>query len=73
MPPGDSMLRFALHRQGLNSQVATRCYGMSRRGSLPNSVALGDRTTVRTLSPSTDTRKGLLPALNNQVSTLGVR
>jgi hypothetical protein len=31
--PGGNMLRFALHRQGQNSQVSTRCHGIACRGS----------------------------------------
>jgi hypothetical protein len=70
------MLRFALHRQGQNSQVCTRCHAIPCRGSLlvlPNSVGLGYRPTVRLLPPSTNRRKGFLPALNDRVPTLGVR
>ena len=65
------MLRFALHRQGQNSQVSTRCHGMPCRGSLlvlPNSVGLGYRPTGLNLQPSTDSRKGFLPALHDRVS-----
>jgi hypothetical protein len=68
------VLRFALHRQGQNSQVSTRCHGMPCRGLtlvLPNSAGLGYRPTGLNVSPSTDWRKGFLPALNGQVSTLG--
>ena len=70
------MLRFAPHRQGQNSQVATRCHGMPCRGSLlvlPNSVGLGYRPTGLNVQPSTDRQKGFLPALNDRVSTPGVR
>ena len=70
------MLRFALHGQGQNSQVSTRCHGMSCRGLervLPSSAGLGYRPTACNVEPSTDRRKGFLPALNDRVSTLGVR
>src|ERR1035437_2445949 len=74
--PGGNVLRFALHRQGQNSQVSTRCHAMPCRGSLlvlPNSVRLGYRRAGLNVQPSTDRRKGFLPALNDWVSTLGVR
>ena len=74
--PGGSMLRFALHRQGQNSQVSRRCHGMSCRGLtlvLPSSVGLGYRPTGLNVTPSTDRRKGFLPAQNGRVSTQGVR
>jgi hypothetical protein len=70
------MLRFALGRQGQNSHVSTRCRGMGCRGSLlalQGDVGFGSRATVLPLSPSTDSRKGFLPAPNDRVSTLGVR
>ena len=72
--PEGNVLRFALHRQGQNSQVSTRCHGMPCRGSLlvlPNSAELGYRPTDLNVSPSTDRRKGFLPARNDRVSTLG--
>jgi hypothetical protein len=65
------VLRFALHRQGQNSQVSTRCHGMPCRSSLLvllNSVGLGYRPTGLNVQPSTDRRKGFLPALNDRVS-----
>src|SRR5664280_2352869 len=71
--PGGNVLRFALHRQGQNSQVSTRCHGIACRSSLlvlPNSVGLGYRPTGLNVQPSTDRRKGFLPALNDRVSTL---
>src|SRR5450631_580844 len=73
--PGGNVLRFTLHRQGQNSQVSTRCHGMPCRGSLqlPNSAELGYRPTGSNLQPSTDRRNGFLPALNERVSTLGIR
>ena len=74
--PGGNVLRFALHRQGQNSQVSTRCHAMPCRGSLlvlPNSVGLGYRRAGLNVQPSTDRRKGFLPALHDRVSTLGVR
>ena len=70
------MLRFALHRQGQNCQVAARWRAMGWRGSLlsaPNSVGLGYRPTGLNPHPSTDRRKGFLPARNGRVCTLGVR
>ena len=70
------MLRFALHRQGQNSQVSTRCHAMACRGSLlvlPNSVGLGYRRAGLNVQPSTDRRKGFLPALGDRVSTLAIR
>jgi hypothetical protein len=68
------VLRFALHRQGQNSQVSTRWHVMPCRGLtlvLPNSAGLGYRPTELNVQPSTDRRKGFLPALNGRVSTLG--
>ena len=68
------MTRFALHRQGRNSHDSTRWYGMPCRGLmlvLPNSAGLDYRPTDRNVSPSTDRRKGLLPAPGDRVSTLG--
>ena len=68
------MLRFALHRQGQNSQVSTRCHAMACRGSvlvLPDSAGLDSRPTGLNVRPSTDRRKGFLPALKGPVSTLG--
>jgi MFS family permease len=73
--PEGSMLRFALHRQGQNSQVSTRCHGMSLRGLTlvqPSSVGLGYRPTGLNVRPSTDRRKRFLPAMNGRVSTIGV-
>jgi hypothetical protein len=70
------MLRFALHGQGQNSQVSTRCHGMPCRGSLRFlqlkaqqvwlSPARAERTTLHRQP------EGFLPALNDRVSTLGV-
>src|ERR1019366_5125066 len=74
--PEGNVLRFALHRQDQNSQVSTRCHGMPCRSSLqvlPNSVGLGYRPTRLNVNPSTDRRKGFLPALHDRVFTLGVR
>ena len=68
------MLRFALHGQGQNSHVCTRWHGMACRGLtlvLPNSARLGYRPTDLNGTPSTDSRKGFLPARNDRVSTLG--
>jgi hypothetical protein len=70
--PEGNVLRFALHRQGQNSQVSARCHAMPCRGSLlvlPNSVGLGYRPTGLNVQPSTDRRNGFLPALNDRVST----
>jgi hypothetical protein len=68
------MLRFALHRQGQNSHVSTRCHPMACRSLtrvLPNSAGLGYRPTDLNISASTGRPKGLLPALRDRVSTLG--
>jgi len=68
------MLRFALHRQGQSSQVSTRCHAMAFRGLtlvLPSSAGFGYRPTGLNVRPSTDRRKGFLPALKGPVSTLG--
>jgi hypothetical protein len=54
------MLRFALHRQGQNSQVSTRCHGMPCRGLtlvLLHSAGLGYRPTDLNICPSTDRQK----------------
>ena len=68
------MLRFALHAQGQNSQVSTRCHGMPRHGSLPvlqlkSHSSLGYRLQDLNVQRPTDSRSGLLPALNDRVST----
>jgi len=68
------MLRLALHRQGQNSQVSTRCHGMPCRG-----LTLVTAKQCRAwLSPNRPERicfhrqaEGFLPARNDQVSTLG--
>jgi len=68
------MLRFALHRQGQNSHVSRRWHGMACRGLtlvLLNSAGFGHRPTDLNISPSTDRRRGFLPARNDRVSTLG--
>jgi len=65
---------FALHRHGQDSHVCTRCHAMAARGLTlvpPNSAGLGYRPTDLNLSPSTDRRRGFLPARNDRVSTLG--
>jgi hypothetical protein len=57
--------RFALHRQGQNSQVSTRCHDMPCRGVervLPNSAGLGYRPAGLNVQPSTDSGKGLFRA-----------
>ena len=71
------MLRFALDRQGQNSQVCARSHAMACRGSRPvlqlkKHNGFGYRRPELNLQPSTEARKGFLPALGNQVSTLGV-
>jgi hypothetical protein len=66
--------RFALHRQGQNSHVFTHCQAMPGRGLtlvLPHRAGRGYRPTDLNVSPSTDGRQGLLPALGNRVSALG--
>jgi hypothetical protein len=45
-----------------------RCSGLNL--VLPNRVGLGYRPTGLNAQPSTDRRKGFLPALNDRVSTL---
>jgi hypothetical protein len=68
--------RFALHRQGQDSQVAARGRAMGWRGSLlvlPNSAGLGYHPTGLNPQPSTDRRKGFLAVRNDRVCTLGVR
>ena len=68
------MSRFALHRQGQNSHVCTRCRAMACHGSLlvlPHRGRLGYRPTERNVSPSAIRSKGLLPARSKRVATLG--
>ena len=69
------MLRFALHRQGQNSHVGTRWHALDCRGvtlALPSSAGLGYRPTDLNVQPSTDRRKGFLPARNdNRAATRG--
>ena len=68
------MSRFALHRQGQNSHVCTCWAGMACRGSTlvrPQRAGLDDCPTDLKASPSTDRRKGFLPARNDRVFTLG--
>ena len=72
--PGGTVSRFALHRQGQSSHVCTRWRAMACRGSLlvlPHRAGLGYRPTERDVSPSTDRRKGFLPALSDGVCTSG--
>jgi hypothetical protein len=71
------MLRFALHGQGQSSQGSTRCHGMPCRGSLPvlqpkKHNRFGYRLSDLNVRPSTDRPRGLLPPLNDRVSTRGV-
>jgi len=66
--------RFALHRQGQNSQASTRCHGMPCRSLtlvVPYSAGLGYRPTDLNVSSSTDRAKGFLPARNDRVCILG--
>ena len=63
------MCRFALDRQGQNSHVSTRCHAMAGRGSRTywsdnraRRTGLGYCPTGTNVLPSTDTRKGYLPA-----------
>ena len=72
------MLRFALHRQGQNSQVSTRCHRMPCRGShnywstnRARTTGLGYRPTGSNVQPSTYSRTVFLPARSDRVSTLG--
>jgi len=68
------VLRFALHGPGKNSHVSRCWQGMACRGS----TLVGPYSARAWLSPYrpehpafTDRRKGLLPALNDRVSTRG--
>ena len=72
------MCRFALHRQGQNSHVCTRWHAMACRGShnfwsnnRARTTGLGYRPTGSNVNPSTDRRKGFLPARSDRVSTVG--
>jgi hypothetical protein len=70
------MLRFTLDRQGQSSQVSTRGHAMACRGSRPvlqlkKHDRFGYRRPELNLQPSTDSRKGFLPALGDEVCTLG--
>jgi len=72
------MVRFALHRQGQNSYVCTRCHAMACRGSRntwsdnrARTTGPGYRPTGSNAPPSTDRRTGFLPARSDWVSTLG--
>ena len=74
--PGGNVRRFALHRQGHNSQVPARWQASPWRGSLlvpPNSLGPGYRRAGLNATPSTDRRKGFLSALPERVCTLGAR
>ena len=69
-------MRFALHRQGQNRQVCTRgralgCRGSLRVPQLKGHNGFGYRLPELNVHPSTDGRKGFLPALNDRVYTLG--
>jgi hypothetical protein len=66
--------RFALHRQGQNSQVCPRWHGRPCHALvLPKRAGLGYRRAGLKAQPSTDRRKRFLPAGSDQVFTLGVR
>jgi hypothetical protein len=65
---------FALHRQGQGSQVCTRSHAMTYLGPalvLPERLEGGYRPTELNMQPSTDRRKGFLPARGGRASTLG--
>ena len=71
------MLRFALHRQGRDSQACTRCQAMACRGSLrvpqpKKHNRFGCRLPEVNAQPCTQPRKGSRPRPNNRVLTLGV-
>jgi hypothetical protein len=71
------MLRFALHRQGQDSQACTRYQAMAWQRftagpTTEETQRFGDRLPEVNAQPSTDSRKGFLPPLNNRVCTLGV-
>ena len=66
------MSRFALHRQGQNSQVCPRWHARACRGLTlvgPNRTGVGYRRAGREVQPATDRRKGFLPARSDQVCT----
>jgi hypothetical protein len=63
------MLRFALHAQGQNSPVSTRCHGSLPVLQLKSHSSLGYRLQDLNVQRPTDSRSGLLPALNDRVST----
>jgi len=72
------MCRFALHRQRQNSHVSTRWHAIACRGSRnywshnrARTTGLGYRPSGSNERPSTDRRKGFLPARNDRVSTVG--
>ena len=72
------MCRFALHRQGQNPHVCPRWHAMACHGSraycsdnCARTTGLGYRPTSSNPKPSTDTRKGFLPARSDRVSIPG--
>jgi hypothetical protein len=68
--------RSALHRQEQNCQVCPRWHARCRRGLTlvgPKRAGLGYRRAGLNEQPSTDRRKGFLPARIDWVCTLGVR
>ena len=70
------MSRFALHRQGQDSQVSTHCHARPCRGSTlvgPDSAGLGYRWAELNEQPATDGQKRFLPARSDRACTLGVR
>jgi hypothetical protein len=67
--PEGNMLRFALHRQGQNSQVSTRRHGEPCRGTAQTVAGHGYRLPELNLPDPGDKAKGFLPALNDRGST----
>jgi hypothetical protein len=68
--------RFALHRQGQNSQVCPRWHAIPCRGLAlvgPKRAGLGCCRAGLNVPPATDGPKLFLPARGERVSTLGVR
>ena len=70
------MCRFALDRQGQNSQVWARGRAMPCRGSLPvlqvrKHNRFGCRSPELDLQPATEPRKVCLPALGDRVPAVG--
>jgi hypothetical protein len=64
-----------LSRQGQNSHVCPRCHARPSRGLTlvgPKRARLDYRRAGSKIKPSTDRRKGFLPARSDRVCTLGV-